>query len=299
MGERFHKGTPSDHNTLLDAVDTLHERHEHLETKIDELESALETAESRITDLEAENDQLHEKNNALEETLDTYESTIDELDALTNATRNRTSANKHRIEELQTRELEKGAHLSTETVDPHALDLDQEYVERFTKRDGTYYRLPDADDPLDGTDTRLAHADLLPIQQLARLDADMRRSTTSSLPTRLATKLWKARTDSTIDDDPWKRGSKTVRAYVDAGELKHWIRRQERGVSDAYAKKLVSRTIDAALELSKHRLAVHRRTQRKNGLSYTERRLVLPTDAELPGDRSRTEPETADVHGTA
>ncbi len=38
------------------------------------------------------------------------------------------------------------------------------------------------------------------------------------------------------------------------------------------------------LDLSKHRLAVRKRTERKNGLKYTERRLILPADAEIPGE---------------
>jgi hypothetical protein len=84
---------------------------------------------------------------------------------------------------------------------------------------------------------------------------------------------------------------------VKASDLKHWIRRQESGVSDAYAKKLVSRTIDALLELSKHRLAIRKQTERKNGLSYTERRVLIPTDAEYPGESPTDSPETADVHG--
>ncbi len=42
--------------------------------------------------------------------------------------------------------------------------------------------------------------------------------------------------------------------------------------------------IDAILDLSKHRVAVRKRQERKNGLEYTERRLVLPEDAEIPGE---------------
>jgi len=125
------------------------------------------------------------------------------------------------------------------------------------------------------------------------------------MSTRHATKLWQARTDPAIGDGPWERGSKTVRAHCKASDLKHWIRRQESGISDTYAKKLVSRTIDAILELSKHRLTIRKRTQRKNGLEYTERRLILPSDADIPGERFTrgresnppTDPETADVHG--
>ena len=319
--------------TLEDVLTELRE----LRADNDRLADRVTELESRVDDLESERDQLAERLNRHESTIDeqgstlkthessleTLETTTDELAALTEAARNRTGANKTRIEELQARELEKGAHLRDSNVDEHDLELNADYLERLTKSDGhTYYRLPDADDPLDRTDTKLAHGDLLPIQQLARLDEDMRRSTTNALPTRLAAKLWQARTDSTVGDDPWETGCKDVRAYVTAGDLKHWIRRQEDGISDAYAKKLVSRMIDALLELSKNRLAVHRKTQRKNGLSYTERRLVLPTDADVPGtdtsrttgtdssritDSSRTTddttattdspPETADVHG--
>ncbi|WP_425604298.1 hypothetical protein [Natrinema gelatinilyticum] len=161
-------------------------------------------------------------------------------------------------------------------------------MEKITKDGGgTYYRVPDSSDPLDGREgVALAHGDLLPIQQFARMDEDMRRSAANSLPTRLAAKLWRARTDPTVGDDPWTDGCKGVQEFVTASDLKHWIRRQEAGISDAYAKKLVSRTIDATLDLSKHRLAVRKRTQRTNGLEYVERRLILPADAEIPGERT-------------
>ncbi|ELY63501.1 hypothetical protein C489_18866 [Natrinema versiforme JCM 10478] len=124
------------------------------------------------------------------------------------------------------------------------------------------------------TKTTLAHSDLLPIQQLARLDDDMLQSTTNALPTRLAARLWKARTDQSIGDNPWETGCKEIKASVKASDLKHWIRRQEPGTSETYAKKLVSRTIDAMLDLSKHRLAVRKRTKRKNGLEYTDYQLT-------------------------
>ncbi|NGM71442.1 hypothetical protein G6M89_21040 [Natronolimnobius sp. AArcel1] len=38
------------------------------------------------------------------------------------------------------------------------------------------------------------------------------------------------------------------------------------------------------LDLSKHRVAVRKQTERKNGLEYTERRLVILEDAEIPGE---------------
>jgi len=96
--------------------------------------------------------------------------------------------------------------------------------------------------------------------------------------------IWQARTDSSIGDNPWETGCKGIQEYVTASDLRHWIRRRELGISKTYAKKLVSRVIDAMLDLSKHRVAVRRRQERKNGLEYTERRLVLPDDVEIPGE---------------
>lgn len=196
------------------------------------------------------------------------------------------AANKGRIGELQSRELEKGAHLRAANVDAASVAVPEGRLERIRKDDGErYVRCPTSEDPLErGGDVALGYGDLLPIQQFGRFDDDMLRSTTSALPTRLAAKCWRARSDPSVGDDPWKRGCGGVAAYVTAGDMKHWIRRQERGISDAYAKKLVSRTIDALLDLSKHRLGVRRTNQRKNGLRYTERRVVLPTDADVPGE---------------
>ncbi len=116
------------------------------------------------------------------------------------------------------------------------------------------------------------------------MNEEKRRASTRSLPTRLAAKLWKARVDSSVGDNPWETGCKGIEEYVKASDLRHWIRRREPGISKTYAKKLVSRVIDAMLDLSKHRVAVRRRRERKNGLEYTERRLVLPEDVEVPGE---------------
>jgi len=206
--------------------------------------------------------------------------TTAELEGLADATCKNTNATKARVTELVKR-----THLLAENVDKLAVDVPDGRPKRIEKADErTYYRLPDHADPLQrGGDVSLAYSDFLPIQQLARMDEDMLRLTTNALPTRLAAKLWKERTDSSIGSDPWEPGGKGIDAYVTASDLKHWIRRREPGTSDAYAKKLVSRTIDAILELSQNRLAVRKRTERKNGLEYTERRIVLPADFEVPG----------------
>ncbi|ELY45597.1 hypothetical protein [Natronorubrum sulfidifaciens] len=291
----------AENERLTTRIDTLEDTVDALEQTVDDPETKTNTLESRSTDLETTTETLESTTTDLETRLETNETDLERVDALTQATRNRTGATKARLEELQARELEKGAHLRAEHVDEHAVDVPDGRLEKITKDDGhAYYRLPERDDPLDRTNTTLAHGDLLPIQQLARLDEDMRRATTNALPTRLAAKLWKARTDSSVGDDPWKTGCKSINEYVTASDLKHWIRRQEPGTSETYAKKLVSRVIDAALEFSKNRLAVRKRTQRKNGLEYTERRLILPEDAEIPGEMSShtaDSPETAGVRG--
>ncbi|MCU4754277.1 hypothetical protein OB919_20220 [Halobacteria archaeon AArc-curdl1] len=305
----------ADNRRLSDRVETLEtdlqeteRRLEQTETKLERTANTLEQTRTalepkqmaaletdRITEIEAENERLRDR-------LEACEVQTTGTKALAEATAKRTGSNKARIEELQARELEKGAHLLAECVDPPELDIEGDHLERFTKEDGrTYVRLPEHDDPLErGGSPTLTHGDLLPIQQLARMDDEMLRSTTNALPTRLAANLWKARTDSSVGDNPWENGCKSIREYVKASDLKHWIRRQERGVSESYAKKLVSRTIDALLDLSNNRVAIRKRTERKNGLEYTERRLIIPTDAEIPGETggsSPQPPETADVLG--
>ncbi|WP_254532801.1 hypothetical protein [Natrinema gelatinilyticum] len=279
---------------------SIHDRLAQLEARIDDLEDENDALRETVTEqtdqIEAQNKQIDAQN----EQIDALEEENNRLEAVAQAALKKAGANKDRIAELQTRELEKGAHFLAGHVDPDSLMDRVERLERFTKEDDTYMRIPNSDDPLDrGGSVALAHGDLLPIQQLAQMDDDMLRSSTNSLPARLAAKLWRARTDPSVGDNPWQKGCKSVREYVKAGEMKHWIRRQESGVSDAYAKKLVSRTIDALLELSKNRLAIRRQTERKNGLPYTERRVLLKTDASIPGETTETMDSTgtAGVHG--
>ncbi|WP_323173644.1 hypothetical protein [Natrialba sp. PRR66] len=279
---------------LADELESLRER-------IMTLESALEQKETRLDRLEIELEQTKTENDRLEERVVELEATRTPSEARLDAHEKKLNANKDRVGELQARELEKGAHLLEENVDESEISVADGRLERVKKDDGRqYFRLPESDDPLDrGGDVALAHSDLLPIQQLAKMDDDMLHATTSSLPSRLAAKLWKARTDPGVGDNPWEKGGAGVREYVSASDMKHWIRRQEKGVSDGYAKKLVSRTIDALLDLSKNRLAIKRKRQRKNGLEYTERRVLLMSDAEIPGEGTRaaeqSDPETADV----
>jgi hypothetical protein len=210
---------------------------EHLRKRIADLETKLETKDDRIDELERDRDRLEETTKNLEDRLEECEHNQTEQENAVDAALNKAGANKNRIEELQSRELEKGAHLRTDTVDEHELEVRHDYLERVTRDDGgTYYRLPESADPLDDGSVSLAYGDLLPIQQLARMDETALQSTANALPTRLAAKLWKARTDSSVSDDPWRTGCKGIEASVRASDLKHWIRRQESGISETYAK---------------------------------------------------------------
>ena len=289
-------------NALRDRIADLESELDRKDDRIAALEAASDRKDDRIAELETELGRVQEAsdraNDAIHRSDDTDTETAQRSDRLgadadwqpivarLEAHEKKLAANKERIAALQSRELQTGAHLREETVDRCAIDVPDDRLERVRKDDGDrYLRLPERDDPLGrGGDVTLAHGDLLPFQQLARLDDDMLRSTTSALPTRLAVALWRARTDPTVGDNPWNTGGGSVREYLTAGEMKHWIRRQESGVSDTYAKKLVSRTIDALCDLSTHRLAIERTTQRKNGLEYTERRVLLPADADIPGE---------------
>jgi hypothetical protein len=258
----------------------------------DGIVTTLQRLEDRIETLEAENQRLREENADLREYVTT------DVDGRLTALGKKTAANQQRVAELQSRELEKGAHIDADNVYEPSLTLDAGHVERFEKQGGTYVRLPGSDDALDrGGTTTLAHADLLPIQQLAHLDEEMLAS--ESRPVRLAVTAWRERT---VDDQKstnatrlWKRGSGDVRAYLDGGELATWIRVEETGISKAYAQKLATRTIDAVLDLTNGRCYDELRTHRKDGLQYKERRLVLPADASIPGEH-RT-PQTAAVDG--
>jgi len=244
-----------------------------LAERVDRLESELESKDERIDDLENQVDELSTQNQILQARVDAMDRATDDHDDA--------------LAEIQSRELEKGAHLKYDNVERRAADLDVEgdRLEKFAGDDDVQYcRLPGECDPLERSgSSSLAQGDLLPIQQLARLDDDMLRSTTDSTPSRLAAKLWSEREQD--DLDPWSKGSSGVRHYLDSSDLRHWIRRVEDGVSETYAKKLAQRTLDAVENLAKGRVYSQRKSRRKDGLRYKERRLILPSDSDIPGEQ--------------
>ncbi len=84
----------------------------------------------------------------------------------------------------------------------HIVDRHDIGLSVFQRRRRDPVRLSESADPLDRGETSLAYDDLLPIQQLARMDEEMCRSSANTVPTRLAAKLWQARTDDSVGDNP-------------------------------------------------------------------------------------------------
>lgn len=259
-------------NQLAGELEQLRDRVEDLEETVDQKDERIDDLEDEVADLKDQQDRKHARFNAA------------------------TDLNDNRLNELMARELEKGAHLPEEIVVEFDLPIQEGRLEKIQKDSGEYYRLPEGEDPLArGGSTNLAHADLLPIQQLAQMDDDMLDRTAKTKGDHLAAKLWQAR-DSEIDN-PWKNGCKGVREYVDASEMKHWIRRElGRGaVDDAYAKKLVSRTIGAMKDLTKDRIRIDKTKSGRSGATSKERRVKIMEGTEIPGETGGTV-ETNDVH---
>ncbi|MFC6764622.1 hypothetical protein [Natrinema soli] len=261
---------------LEDRVEELQKANKKKDERIDELEGRVEELETDIDDLGDEQDRKHARFDAA------------------------TDLNDNRLNELMARELEKGAHLPEEIVIEFDLPIKEGRLEKIQKDNGTYYRLPESEDPLArGGSTNLAHGDLLPIQQLAQMDGDMLDRTAKTKGDYLAAKLWQAR-DSEVDN-PWKNGCKGVQEYIDASEMKHWIRRElGRGaVDDAYAKKLVSRTIGAMKDLTKDRIVITKTKSGRSGVTSKERRVKIMDEVEIPGETTQKDDAdgTSDVHG--
>ncbi|WP_226483258.1 hypothetical protein [Natrinema amylolyticum] len=82
-----------------------------LADRVDALEAECDRKDDRIDDLEADID-------ALEQQLSECESRTSQTERTAEAALGKAAANKDRVSELQSRELEKGADLRTDTVGP-------------------------------------------------------------------------------------------------------------------------------------------------------------------------------------
>ncbi|WP_227379067.1 hypothetical protein [Haladaptatus halobius] len=264
----------------------------HVQTligRIDELEQNVAEKDQQIADLRANLTQKDTQIQELEQRIEKLETTATEAQAHREAIARKTKACDDRVDELQARELEKGAHLRAEYVEHDRITVEESTLERITKDDGkTYVRLPGENDALErGGAVAHSTADLLPIQRLARYDDEMLASVTNRKPDELAGKVWRER-DEAGRYSLWSTGSGDIRVYVDASDLAEWIRLKKSGVSKKYSQELARRTMDAMLELSKGRLGKIKRQRSKDGLRYHENRLVLKTDVDLSGEVTKS-----------
>ena len=238
-------------------------------------------------------DELQEENERLRDEVQELRSEVKEQDERISATNTRISGTREMVGELQSRELEKSAHLHWDNL--HANHVDEnltvagDQLERITKEDGeTYARLPGVDDALErGGAVAHSTADLLPIQRLARYDDEMLASTTKTQQDRLAAEAWRE-----IDDAGryglWSKGCADVDIYLKSSDLADWIRQNRTGINKKYSQELARRTIEAMLDLANGRLAKTMKRHRKDGLQYQETRLEFRSDVDLPGRRSST-----------
>lgn len=202
-----------------------------------------------------------------------------------------------RVRELQSREFVKGGHLRTENVEPTEIDIENGKLERITKDDGKqYFRAFGEinDDPFDSDNITCSYDDLLPIQQLARLPDEMlaEQPTTDER----ATWVWQNR-------EEWmKKGCNGVKRYIDASDLATELYlKDDRIGSRESAQTIAGKVMHRVVELSKTRTRVERKNRRKNGAPCTEKRLIVPEDAEIPGSnptpRTEDSPPNAVVSG--
>lgn len=303
--------TPTDAPTNHELANDLRElraRVSTVETENKELRKANKKKDERIDELEDRVEELQKANKKKDERIGELETEQERVQGTAIGALNKSSTNTDRLKELQGRELEKGAHLLEENVPKgdkgegeYGVDVVDGLLEKISKEDGkTYLRMPESEDPVGrGGATTLAHGDLLPIQQLAQMDDDMLDRTAKTKGDYLAARLWQAR-DSEVDN-PWKKGCKGVREYIDASEMKHWIRRElGRGaVDDAYAKKLVTRTIGAMKDLTKDRIVITKTKSGRSGVTSKERRVKIMDEVEIPGETTQKDDAdgTSDVHG--
>ncbi|RBI60724.1 hypothetical protein DMJ13_17345 [halophilic archaeon] len=265
-------------STLVDHVQQLTDRIADLEQALADKNDRIDTLKSRVSDLEQEHTTDCDHCTDLEtrvEKLEAREARLDHID--------------DQIAELQARELTKGAHLHEEHVYPSLIDDNTiSELEKITKDDGReYYRVLGRDDPTesDGAGVALAHADLLPIQQLTRIPRETRDNHMSATDRR-ATWTWEQRTDDRRR--LWNDGGSSVQAYLDCGDLATELR-VEFDIARDSAAELAGRVLEALVDLTNNRCYIQKTTKRHDGCTYKERRLVLPADAEIPGETQSME----------
>jgi len=260
------------------ALDALAEIEDRFETRINQLEERVGELEQ---ELEHERQQRRRAERAAAEAERELKKELDRVEGIATGAVKAAGANRDRVQELQVRELEKGAHLKTDNLpEPHELATSTEHAEKVTREDGTeVLKLPGVEDDVasgTGAEIALAMDDLLPIQRLARLPDDMAAEQIGE-KTNLerAVWLWQNR------ENFMKKGGPGVDRYIDSGDLQTHLAAREDGLqpSSETAKRVMTFFVDFSNDR-----AFTKMDTKPNG--HKERRLVIPEDAEIPGERS-------------
>lgn len=238
-------------------------------------------------------EQLQKENAELRETVQEQEDRIDELeeeaetlkgriDRKTTAALEHIFSNEEALQELQERELEKGAYLYKENVKPGELSEGMELAEVLQDDAKRYYHVPGADSGLDRDGSMLGWEDLLPIQQLARTPDEQRDEVIGSTQTERAVWLWENR------DDLLKKGSGKVDRFIDSGDLQRALS-VEYGI--ARSSEAAKRVMEAFRDATLHRTYI----EKIRSETGEARRLVIPADAEIPGEGTTDAGESHNV----
>jgi peptidoglycan hydrolase CwlO-like protein len=91
---------------------------------VSDLAKHVQSLSDRVDDLEQEVAEKDERIDNLEQQVDSLEDKVDEAEAHRNAIVRQTQTRDERIDELQAREFEKGAHLLAENVDEDRITVD-------------------------------------------------------------------------------------------------------------------------------------------------------------------------------
>lgn len=256
--------------------------------------------QERVDDLEDELADERERRREAEQRVDDLEDELSRVRTRVDGNGHYVRCLKSGVAELQSRELEKSAHLRWDNVDPWSeqVETSTDGLERIVKDEGKFARLPGAQDDVagvNGGDVRLSRSDLLPVQQLAQLPDGELETVTTSKTVRWAVRAWQERGDGAL----WTSGGPTVREYMTSRDLRTWLRvEHDEHISTEAAKKLSQRVMDALSgDLARNRLTTRNKQRRQDGLNYVEKRLIVPEDTEIPGEGlpDGDAPETAVV----
>lgn len=272
---------------------------EELRQRVEALENAVGTLQQELREEREERQAAERREDDLRERVGELESELETTNELLGSVARKAGANLDRVQELQSRELEKGAHLLADHVFPEDVSISDGQLERITKDDGQhYYRAPGSEDGLQrGGGVAHSTADLLPLQRLARYDDEMLASVAKTRPDELAAKAWRQR-DETGRYGLWSKGSGDVRVYLRSSALAEWIRSTEAGISKSYSQELARRVLDSMRDLAKDRLVKTRQKHEKDGLQYPELQVELRSHVELPGETTPADaPATSGVAG--